>query len=97
MCKIIEMKTRRVISDTPNAVPGMIDVYAAQRGKVGIDACVPVAVAIDMLGATYTTSYVGPNGMTGFDVALPPAVAERALNRARVSGISIRRADGDTA
>jgi hypothetical protein len=91
MCKIIDMKTRRVITETAKTLPGIIDVYTTRAGKIRIDACVPLAVAVAMLGAAYVPSYVGSNGMTAFDVALIPPVAERALDHARLAGVSIRR------
>jgi hypothetical protein len=98
MGDVIELRTRR-----PPTVPkgcGMIDLYPVPNGKVGVDACVPLSVALTMVTAVTEHSSEGwsltgdlERGMAMLDVHWSEHVVARALIPAREAGIPIRRSD----
>jgi hypothetical protein len=90
MCDIIELKTRRVLKTTTKKQTGMIDVYPAKNGALGIDACVPAAVVSGVLASNVPVTR-GDNGMVSFDACLPAVIAAQVLERARQAGVSIRQ------
>jgi hypothetical protein len=75
---------------------GMIDVYPATDGQMGIDACVSLALAGDMLAAMPAASSVyvcqpRQGGMVAVDVQVSASVAAKMLAAATRDGVSIRR------
>jgi hypothetical protein len=75
---------------------GIIEVYPGEAGRVGIDACVRLSIAEEMLSEIHTASnlYICQShkgGMVAIDAQFPLSVAEKILAAATRDGVLVRR------
>jgi hypothetical protein len=82
---------------TPDAAAsiGMIDLYDGDDGRVGVDGCVPNAVATEMVRAAVGLDHIGfklscVDGVTSIQVQVQPGDVAALLAPAERAGVKIR-------
>ena len=93
MCEIIQFPISARVPPSIDPFYGMIDVYRGENGKVGIDACVSSALAVEMYGEILPgiiSLLDNGEGTVGFDAQISERAADIVLAAAKRAGVSIR-------